>query len=199
MLHPKSKQLTENSIEKKSIKPDTWLPRPLGKTKEDTGFCLTMHQPWASLVIYGIKRLEGRSWNPDFQGPLWIHAAAKEVSPELITAVEEPYRGIRKGLEFPKFYPTSVLLGRVYVTESISNQVLQQRQAEEQQGEGETPQKGLEVPTYSEGSDSEFVFVCVSPQKLLVPMQMSGQHKIWKLPRNVFIPAQQQLKKITYA
>ncbi|KAG0473367.1 hypothetical protein HPP92_015224 [Vanilla planifolia] len=24
--------------------------------------CLTMHQPWASLLVYGIKRIEGRSW-----------------------------------------------------------------------------------------------------------------------------------------
>ncbi|KAF8388221.1 hypothetical protein HHK36_026887 [Tetracentron sinense] len=24
--------------------------------------CLTLHQPWASLLVYGIKRIEGRSW-----------------------------------------------------------------------------------------------------------------------------------------
>ncbi|KAI6692704.1 hypothetical protein NL676_020414 [Syzygium grande] len=24
--------------------------------------CLTMHQPWASLLVYGIERIEGRPW-----------------------------------------------------------------------------------------------------------------------------------------
>uniref|UniRef100_F6H8P5 ASCH domain-containing protein n=1 Tax=Vitis vinifera TaxID=29760 RepID=F6H8P5_VITVI len=27
-----------------------------------TNPCLTLHQPWASLLVYGIKRVEGRSW-----------------------------------------------------------------------------------------------------------------------------------------
>ena len=28
----------------------------------DPGVCLSMHQPWASLLIAGIKKDEGRSW-----------------------------------------------------------------------------------------------------------------------------------------
>ncbi|KAG0448854.1 hypothetical protein HPP92_027617 [Vanilla planifolia] len=39
--------------------------------------CLTMHQPWASLLVYGIKRIEGRSWPSPVTGRLWIHAASK--------------------------------------------------------------------------------------------------------------------------
>ena len=42
--------------------------------KADKMTCLTMHQPWASLLVYGIKRAEGRGWNTDFRGRLWIHA-----------------------------------------------------------------------------------------------------------------------------
>jgi hypothetical protein len=29
---------------------------------------LTMHQPWASLLVYGIKRIEGRSWTTPIRG-----------------------------------------------------------------------------------------------------------------------------------
>lgn len=36
--------------------------------------CLTLHQPWASLVATGVKRIETRSWRTDYQGPLAIHA-----------------------------------------------------------------------------------------------------------------------------
>nr|CAB3497387.1 unnamed protein product [Digitaria exilis] len=31
--------------------------------------CLTMHQPWASLLVHGIKCVEGRSWPPPITGP----------------------------------------------------------------------------------------------------------------------------------
>ena len=33
-----------------------------------TNPCLTMHQPWASLLVYGIKRIEGRSWTAPIRG-----------------------------------------------------------------------------------------------------------------------------------
>lgn len=40
---------------------------------------ITLHQPWASLIALGAKRLETRSWNPKWRGTLVIHAG-KELS-----------------------------------------------------------------------------------------------------------------------
>ena len=37
---------------------------------------LSMHQPWASLLVYGLKRIEGRAWPADYTGRLWIHATS---------------------------------------------------------------------------------------------------------------------------
>jgi hypothetical protein len=37
---------------------------------------LTLHQPWATLVALGHKRIETRSWYTNHRGPLAIHAAA---------------------------------------------------------------------------------------------------------------------------
>ncbi|CAE6915106.1 Trip4, partial [Symbiodinium natans] len=56
---------------------------------EDTGQCLSMHQPWASLLVYGFKRAEGRSWSTDHRGRLWIHATSKAADPDDIAALEE--------------------------------------------------------------------------------------------------------------
>ena len=36
---------------------------------------LTLTQPWATLVAIGAKRIETRSWNTKYRGPLAIHAA----------------------------------------------------------------------------------------------------------------------------
>ena len=36
---------------------------------------LTLTQPWATLVAIGDKKIETRSWNTNYRGPLAIHAA----------------------------------------------------------------------------------------------------------------------------
>lgn len=36
---------------------------------------LTLHQPWATLIAIGAKRIETRSWPTGYRGPLAIHAA----------------------------------------------------------------------------------------------------------------------------
>jgi activating signal cointegrator 1 len=36
---------------------------------------LTIHQPWAELIACGKKRIETRSWNTWYRGPLAIHAS----------------------------------------------------------------------------------------------------------------------------
>jgi activating signal cointegrator 1 len=37
--------------------------------------CLSLTQPWASLVACSLKRIETRSWPTSYRGPLAIHAA----------------------------------------------------------------------------------------------------------------------------
>eukprot|EP00438_Fugacium_kawagutii_P003951 Skav236709 [mRNA] locus=scaffold738:364773:375405:- [translate_table: standard] len=90
---------------------------------EDTGQCLSMHQPWASMLVYGFKRAEGRQWKTDHRGRLWIHATSKAPDLMEIQALEERYASIYQaaGVPMPPFpsssggYPTSALLGCVDV------------------------------------------------------------------------------------
>ena len=51
-----------------------------------------MHQPWASLLVLGFKRFEGREWTTKYRGPLYIHATAQKPDPELIIQIEDEYR-----------------------------------------------------------------------------------------------------------
>ena len=44
--------------------------------KDDTNMCISMHQPWASLMVHGFKRFEGRAWTTKYRGPLWVHATS---------------------------------------------------------------------------------------------------------------------------
>uniref|UniRef100_G3PXV0 Activating signal cointegrator 1 n=1 Tax=Gasterosteus aculeatus aculeatus TaxID=481459 RepID=G3PXV0_GASAC len=128
----------------------------------DGGWCLSMHQPWASLLIKGIKRVEGRTWYTSHRGRLWIAAAAKTPTPQEIAEVEAMYRQVyKKEPSFPKDYPTGCLLGCVNVTDCLP-----QEQFREQ------------LPDSCEESASPFVFICTNPQELLVKFPMKGKHKI---------------------
>ncbi len=37
---------------------------------------ITIRQPWASLIMAGIKTVENRTWRTSYRGPLLIHAGA---------------------------------------------------------------------------------------------------------------------------
>ena len=87
----------------------------------DDGWCLTMHQPWASYLISGIKMHEGRTWYSPHRGRLWIHAAAKVPTEDEIKAVQASYSGVPR--DFPKILPVSCLLGCVDVDDVLAQEV----------------------------------------------------------------------------
>ena len=61
---------------------------------------LTLTQPWATLVAIGAKRIETRSWNTNYRGPLAIHAA--KGFPKWAEALchEEPFRSALANSDF---------------------------------------------------------------------------------------------------
>lgn len=147
----------------------------------DDGWCLSMHQPWASYLIMGIKVHEGRNWYSPHRGRLWIHAASKVPSDEEIASVQQIYINRSKlmdnKIEFPKNLPVSCLLGCVDVTD-----VLAQEEYRDRYPKGE--------------SNSPFVFVCQNPQELMIKFPMTGQHKIYKLDSNIHTAAKRSAKKL---
>lgn len=135
----------------------------------DPGMCLSMHQPWASLLVQGIKQVEGRSWYTSHRGRLWIAATVKSPSDEEIAAVENMYTELfpNKNFAFPKVYPTACLLGCVDVADCLSNDEYKENCSDNSE------------------SESPFVFVCENPQELMIKIPVKGQHKIWKLDSHI--------------
>uniref|UniRef100_A0A0D9W1N4 ASCH domain-containing protein n=1 Tax=Leersia perrieri TaxID=77586 RepID=A0A0D9W1N4_9ORYZ len=139
--------------------------------------CLTMHQPWASLLVHGIKRVEGRSWPSPLTGRLWIHAASKVPDPDTISAMEAFYTEIYAvdgitDITFPQHYPVSRLLGCVDVVGCLTSQDLASWE--------HVPQSvRLEALT-------DFCWLCQNPQKLVVPFEMRGQQGVYNLERRIY-------------
>ncbi|NWW32845.1 TRIP4 protein, partial [Panurus biarmicus] len=130
----------------------------------DDGWCLSLHQPWASLLVRGLKRVEGRTWYTSHRGRLWIAATAKRPSPQEISELEATYRMLlQKDVEFPSDYPSGCLLGCVDVTDCLSQEQFQEQ-----------------YPDLSQESRSPFVFICTNPQEMVLKFPIKGKHKICK-------------------
>lgn len=76
-LDRQTRELSVTLVEEKS---GTWhlihLPRSELLGADMTSMkCLTLWQPWATLVAISAKRIETRSWSTNYRGPLAIHAA----------------------------------------------------------------------------------------------------------------------------
>ncbi|CAG4947870.1 unnamed protein product [Colias eurytheme] len=146
----------------------------------DTGKCLSMHQPWASLLVEGIKLHEGRTWYTSHRGRLWIAATVKPADPGLIRDLENRYRVLypEKQYKFPSFYPTGCLLGCVNVDDCL-------------------PQEEYEK-IYPDGEgDSPYMFICSNPISLRLRFPVKGQHKIYSLDKTIHQAALKCIQKMS--
>ncbi|KAH8933820.1 hypothetical protein BDL97_18G049600 [Sphagnum fallax] len=159
----------------------------MSEKQEYRNACITLHQPWASLLVHGIKRIEGRSWPAPVRGRVWIHAAAKVPEPETIQAMEHFYREIYAvdgvtDVVFPEFYPTSVLLGCVNVVGCVSLPEL-------------ANWKSLPEGVRLEGQ-TQFCWLCEDPQKLVIPLEMRGWQGVYNLQRKIADAAPRGLRPV---
>eukprot|EP00293_Proteomonas_sulcata_P007664 CAMPEP_0184291004 /NCGR_PEP_ID=MMETSP1049-20130417/3119_1 /TAXON_ID=77928 /ORGANISM="Proteomonas sulcata, Strain CCMP704" /LENGTH=359 /DNA_ID=CAMNT_0026598305 /DNA_START=60 /DNA_END=1139 /DNA_ORIENTATION=- len=152
----------------------------------DRGVCMSMHQPWASLVVHGIKQVEGRDWSTEHRGRLWIAATKRKPHPSEIDSVLADYEVLKEAsgslkptFALPEDYPTSALLGCIDVVDCVSGEVLK-----EQAEVGE------------ETTDCEFGFICDRPCRLTVLPHILGQPKLYDLDPILLSRAQKQLREV---
>ena len=140
----------------------------------DEGMCLSLHQPYASLLVAGIKTHEGRGWPTDHRGRLWIHAAGAK--PTEVEDVERRYSVFAGAVKFPAQYPTGCLLGCVVVTDCLDRPAYDARFHPAQRQEM-----------------SEYSFICEGHQTLPVALPIEGKHKIFKLDKKTWVAARKLL------
>ncbi len=92
---------------------------------------LSVRQPWATMIICGIKDVEFRSWNMKYRGPLLIHASATATMDHLL----QMYFQVGSSEELIRSLPLGAYVGIVDVVD-----------VDEWPGEdGETDQYGIRL------------------------------------------------------
>src|SRR4051812_22198517 len=83
--------------------------------------CITLLQPWASLILAGQKHYETRSWQTSHRGTLLIHSG-KKLTPGIKKLCQEyPFRAKlgAMGYDTAKDMPLGVILGKVTLVDCV--------------------------------------------------------------------------------
>jgi hypothetical protein len=131
--------------------------------------CLTIRQPWASLILHDLKTEEYRSWTTSYRGKLAIHAggtlAADPDDLMVVAALVErgTYGWYRPALanvaRWLSRLPRGVILGTVYLV-------------------------GVHqlIPEHPSRRWGRFAWQLSGPVALAEPVGATGQLRLWHLP-----------------
>ena len=127
---------------------------------------LTLHQPWATLIVAGHKRYETRSWRTSYRGPVLIHAG-KQIDryfADWLIAKGDP-----AGFELGTL-PTGALIGIATILDTFStNRFVAQ---------------GLEHG-YGDWTSNRWAWQMDGAFRFKEPIECRGQRGLWELPPEI--------------
>ncbi len=141
--------------------------------------CLSLRQPWASLVILGLKRYETRTWSTNYRGPLAIHAGRTLTADAAALCNREPLRSLllSAGYHFLADLPRGVVLGTVELCDCIPTELLP---------------AGVAMGSYDDFTEQErdlgdyrprrYAWRLAQPAPFVHPVALPGQLSLFDLP-----------------
>ena len=128
---------------------------------------LSFLQPWASLTVMGLKKLETRSWSTSHRGELLIHASMGRAG--ALLAKEPPFSKYIKGFSM---LPFGAIIGKVVLTDVIKVESLHLS--------GEAINRlSMEERAFGDYSNGRFVWVLEEPEILRQPIPVKGTLGLW--------------------
>merc|ERR1719188_1604090 len=129
----------------------------------------------------------------DHRGRLWIHAAGKAPDKYEVDTLEQQYISLyeAKGIPMPALpsqgggYPTSAVLGCVDLEQCWSRE----EYANVLRTNPDMPQ---------EENSCEYIFWCLRPRRLSVPVKIGEDRNIWRLPQSILPSAQRGLQPVRW-
>ena len=85
---------------------------------------ISIKQPFASLIAYGIKDIENRTWKTDYRGKVYIHASAKQAGSydELLNDLQKiEFKEKYDRVTLRKQHHFTAIIGEVDIVDCVIN------------------------------------------------------------------------------
>jgi len=131
---------------------------------------LSLLQPWATLVIMGVKQVETRSWSTSYRGPLLIHASKGRAGENLC---DEPR--FKKYIPDFKQLPFGYIIGKVNLTDVIRIDSGGPGTNDERINKLTTEEKG-----FGDYSPGRYAWILHDPIAFKTPVGAQGSLSLWE-------------------
>ena len=148
--------------------------------------CLTVIQPWATLIVLGAKRVETRGWPPPATGiRLGIHASSRWSPSQAAFARDRP--AVREALEAgghrpapgvsPGCLPLGALIGTVTLAGFADKDAMDARSRDVASAMG-----------WGDGDHGRYAWLLLDATRWEVPLSMPGRPGMWPAPPGTPVP-----------
>lgn len=146
---------------------------------------LTLHQPWATLIALGAKRYETRSWEPNYRGPLAIHAG-KTLDREI--CAREPFREVLCDAGYADLdaLPSGALIALAILGDAVPTE---QVRYDVEHGLTTLPvQPARNELAFGDYSEGRFAWPLSHVAPMPAPIPCRGYQKLWTTPAGLELP-----------
>ena len=129
---------------------------------------LSLLQPWATLVVKGVKKIETRSWRTAYRGELLIHASSGKKGGILVT--ESPFEKY-----IPNFssLPFSAIIGKVILNAVVPVEQLHL-------SDGHLNALTLEEKAFGDYTKGRYAWLLSEPVEFKKPVSTGGALGLWE-------------------
>jgi activating signal cointegrator 1 len=133
--------------------------------------CLSVRQPWAMLILRGVKQFETRTWRTDYRGPLAIHASRQQDDAVKELCRQPLLRGLLAAAGYTGLadLPRGCVLGVVDLIDCLL-----------------VPPEGLAEAlvelALGDYRPGRFAWQLANPRPLAEPLRMPGQLSLFEIP-----------------
>ena len=131
---------------------------------------ISLLQPWASLVVMGVKKIETRNWRTTHRGNILIHASQGKAGS--IFAVEPPFK---KYIPDFKKLPFGAIVGQATITDVIRIEMLDM--ADEL-----INCLTMEEKAFGDYSEGRYSWILEDHKQFYKPIPARGTLSIWEYP-----------------
>jgi hypothetical protein len=135
---------------------------------------ISLLQPWATLVVMGVKTIETRNWGTKHRGPILIHASQRKAGS--IFAMEPHFK---KYIDDFKKLPFGAIVGQATITDVIRVEHLGM-------SDESINRLTLEEKAFGDYSEGRYAWILEDHLQFDYPIPARGTLSIWEYPNPNF-------------